>query len=115
MAVADLVVEGAELVLHLSRIEKLGGLQSDVRVPLSAVRVEELRGLIRCPGTGWPRVIALGTFRRRGTKAFAAVYRDRPGIVVDLSDGGVQRLVVSTPDADDLVRRLTSDLDTPPT
>jgi hypothetical protein len=112
--VADLVVEGTNLVLRLSRIEKVGALHGDVRVPLSAVSgvratatpYEELRGLIRCPGTGWPRLIALGTYRWPGTKAFAAVYRDKPGVVVDLTGVHFQRLVVSTADADDVVGRL---------
>lgn len=71
---ADLEVDGGELVLHLRGLEKAEGVHGDIRVPLSAVSAvrsvddpwPELRG-IRVPGTGIPAVIAVGT--RRGSFA----------------------------------------------
>ncbi len=82
---ARLMREDRDLVLRLSPIEKLGGLHGDIRVPLEAVQdvsvrrqpFGELRG-IRAPGTGLPRRIALGTWRYRGGKDFAALYRGSP-------------------------------------
>ena len=39
---ARLIVDGADLVVGLSWLEKLGALRGDVRVPLSTVRSAEL-------------------------------------------------------------------------
>lgn len=66
MAILD-VVDG-QVVVELSALEKIGALHGNVIAPLSKVtnvRVtnnpfSEIRG-IRCPGTGFPRVIMLGT------------------------------------------------------
>jgi hypothetical protein len=35
---AELLVDGGELVLHLSATEKVGAVHGDLRVPLSSVR-----------------------------------------------------------------------------
>jgi hypothetical protein len=99
--VAEIVVRDGELVVQLSRLEKLGTLHADVRVPLSQVvwarAVEHpwsaLRGM-RLPGTGIPGVIMLGTKRGRFGADFAAVYKDRPAVAVELRDAAFQRLTV---------------------
>jgi hypothetical protein len=104
--VARLVVEGADLVVRLSLLEKLGALAGhDPRVPLAAVaavRISEdpwrdLRGM-RAPGTGFPGVIMLGTTRARGVHDFAAVYRHRRGVVVELKGAAWTRFVISCHD-----------------
>ena len=77
---ARLIVDGPDLVVGLSWLEKLGAFRGNVRVPLHAVRSaaaepdpwSALRG-IRAPGTGIPGVIALGTRRFAGDQDFAAV------------------------------------------
>jgi hypothetical protein len=106
--VARLDVAGDELILHLSGLERLGAfVRGDARIQLTAVRGaravedpwQELRGM-RSPGTGWPRRIALGTWRFGGGKDFAAVYGKGPGVVVDLVGVDFARLVVSTKDAE---------------
>ena len=113
---AQLTIEGDDLVVGLSALEKFGALMfSDVRVPLSAVRQirsstdpwGDLRG-IRAPGTGIPGVLSLCI--RRGTfgRDFAAVYRGRPAVVVELEGSGWQRLVISTADPDALVNAVRS-------
>lgn len=104
---ATLVVDDADLVLRLSRWEKLGGLHGDIRVARSAVEdlhvshepFSEVRG-VRAPGTGVPRRVALGTWRYRGGKDFVAVYRSKPAVVVRLREGPFRRLLVSADDAD---------------
>lgn len=107
-AMAHLTTEGDELVLRLSRCERIGALHGDIRVPLAAVEkaytsprpFDELRGT-RAPGTGIPRVIALGTWRRRGgPRDFAALYRGRPGVIVCLRGAPYERLLVSANDPD---------------
>ena len=103
---AALVVDKDDLVVRLSPLERLGALRGDVRVPLRAVQDlraiddlwPELRG-IRAPGTGFPGVISLGTRRGSGITDFAAVYRRRPGVVIDLAQAAFTRLVVSCRDA----------------
>ena len=103
---ATLAVEGDRLVLHLSVLERIGGMVGgDIDMPLSAVTAvrvapnpsKELRG-VRSPGTGWPGVIALGHRRGKGVHDFAAVYRNRPSVVVELEGQRFDRLVVSCDD-----------------
>jgi hypothetical protein len=103
---ADLEVEGSELVLHLRAIEKAEGAHGDIRVPLAAVTAvrsvddpwPELRG-IRAPGTGMPNVIAVGTRRGSFGKDFAAVHGKGPAVVVELEGAAYGRLVVTADDA----------------
>jgi hypothetical protein len=114
---ATLRTDGGDLVLALSRRERIGALHGDVRVPLSCVEdvavtphpFGELRG-IRAPGTGMPGVIALGTWRGRGEKGFAAVYRQRPGVVVRLRDSEFAWLCVSAGDPQAVAERIRAAL-----
>src|ERR1700741_2690710 len=100
---AELRVEGSELVVELSELEKVGALRGDVRVPLSSVRAVrvaedprlELRG-IRAPGTGIPGIIALGSRRGEGHD-FAAVSHERPAVVGELEGTQFDRLVITVP------------------
>lgn len=104
---ARFAIEAGELIVRLSPLEKLGALHGDVRAPLFAVgRVattvdprDELRG-IRMPGTGFPALIMLGTYRGAFGKDFAAVYGTRPAVLVELLGHEFQRLLVSTSDPD---------------
>ncbi len=96
-------------MLRLSTLEKLGGMRGDVRIPLDAMQdvvVSEepfaaLRG-VRAPGTGFPRLIALGTWRYKGRRDFAALYRGKPAVIVQLHDAPYERLLVSADDANAL-------------
>lgn len=106
-------VEGDRVRLALGSWERAGALHGDVtfrraqvrdvRVVPSAMRA--VRGL-RAPGTGWPGVIALGTFRGRGYRDFVAAYRHRPGVVVDLDGAAYARLVVTTEEPERVARAL---------
>ena len=111
---ATLVPDGGDLVLALSRLEKIGGMHGDIRVPLRAVEdvavtdkpFAELHGQ-RAPGTGIPRVIALGTWRtKRKEKGFAAVYRGRRGVVVRLRASEFGWLCVSADEPEELAARI---------
>jgi hypothetical protein len=112
--VAELVVEGDDITVRLNPLEKLGALRGNPRVPRSAVRVarvsdrpwSELRG-IRAPGTGIPGVISLGTRRGGGGRDFAAVYRNRPVVVVELEGAVFDRLVVTVDDPAAVAARLS--------
>jgi hypothetical protein len=104
--VAELQIDGNELVLHLRALEKVEGAHGDVRMPLSTVRAvravnnpwTELRG-IRAPGTGLPNVIAVGTRRGKFGRDFAAVHGKGPAVVVELEGAEYGRLVVTLDDA----------------
>ena len=112
---ASLAPENGELVLRLSRREKLGALHGDLRVPLSAVErvsvspapFRELKGM-RAPGAGLPGVIALGTWRYPGGKDLVALYRRKPGVIVELRDARYRRLLVSADDADEIAAAIRS-------
>jgi hypothetical protein len=114
---AKLEASGTDLRVHLTPLEKAGAVHGDVVVPLAAVRdvsiepspFARLRG-VRAPGTGWPRVIALGTWRHGSGRDFAAVYRGRPAVVVDLHEGEFQRLIVSTRDPERLAQGIRAAL-----
>jgi hypothetical protein len=104
--VADLSVEGDDLVLHMDALEKVEAVHRDIRVPLAAVTAvravddpwPELRG-IRAPGTGLPNVIAVGTRRGNFGKDFAAVHGKGPAVVVELEGAEYERLIVTADDA----------------
>jgi hypothetical protein len=104
---AELAIHGDELVVRLSRLERVAALHTDIRVPLSAVRSicaepdpwAALRGM-RAPGTGLPGMIAYGVRRMTGARPdFAAVWGRRPAVRVELAPGSQYgRLVVTVTD-----------------
>jgi hypothetical protein len=75
---------------------------------VSTTPFRDLRG-IRAPGTGLPGVIALGTWRYRGGKDFAALYRGGPALVIELDGAEYRRLLVSAHDAVALREELVAD------
>jgi len=103
---AQLQVEGGELVLSLSVLEKVGGVHGDLRVPLSAVRSVEVLTDAHEPadvgvkaGTRISRVIELGTIYGSGKKIFAAVYRNTPrGLRVVLEGAFYDEWIVGATD-----------------
>ncbi len=97
---------GGELILRLGLFERIGGfVHGDARVPLTNVRAarvtwdpwSELRGSY-APGIDLRHWVALGSRRFPGGKDFVAVYRHKPGVVVDLVGVEYARLVVSVAD-----------------
>lgn len=115
-AMAAVALDGPEVVVRLSPMEKMGALHGDVRLPRAAVLaarvadapMTEVRGL-RMPGSALPWVVALGTWRRRGAKDFVAVRHRHPGVVVELDphQAGFSRLLVSVADPEETVRLLS--------
>jgi hypothetical protein len=108
--VAELSVEGSELVLRLSGGEWLGaGLtgRREMRFPRSSVAgvttcVPAFSGVhgLRIIGTGIPRTLALGTrWVSGGLREFVVVHGRDPGaVLVDLIGERYARLVVSAAD-----------------
>ena len=107
---AELVIDGSDLVVRLRASEKFWGFHGNVRVPLSAVyRVttvehawSELRGW-RMAGVGIPGKVALGTRRHGDGYDFVAVHGVRPAVQVDVhGPPRWQRLVVSVGEGTDV-------------
>jgi hypothetical protein len=105
---ARLIVDGPDLVVGLSWLEKLGAVHRNVRVPLRAVRSAAaepqpwyaVRG-VRLAGTGIPGVIALGTRYHKGGRDFTVIEPRRPAILVELSaEAPFGQLLVSVRDAE---------------
>jgi hypothetical protein len=109
---ATIAVDGNDLVVRLSALEKIGALRGNIRVPLASVRAvrvsdspwSELRG-IRAPGTGLPGVISLCTRRGPGVHDFVAVYGRRPALVIEMTGASFDRLVVSCTNAAEAAAR----------
>jgi hypothetical protein len=106
-SMAEIRIQDGDIIVQLGSLEKIGALHGDVRVPRSAViamRVvenpfAEIQG-IRFPGTGVPGLIALGTWRRGKARDFVCVYRDQPGVVIDIDPAAAtyQRVIISSSD-----------------
>ena len=115
---AELQLEGAELVLHLSGAEKAEALHGDLRVPLSALRgVEVLDDAHDWTGIGvgfkvgmrLPGVAAVATVRCHGEKVFVAVHRDTPrGVRVRLAGAPWDDWIVGCVDPEAVAATLTS-------
>jgi hypothetical protein len=103
---AELEVEGDELVLHLSALEKLEAVHGDLRAPLSAVRGVEVLEDAHEPadhgfkvGERLPGVSEVATVRSEGRKIFAAVHHDTPrGVRVSFEGGSFDEWIVGCAD-----------------
>jgi len=105
---AELQLEGDELVLHLSGAEKAEAVHGDLRVPLSAVRgVEVVDDAHSWTGIGvgfkvglrLPGVATVATVRGHGEKVFIAVHHDTPrGVQVHLEDAPWDEWIVGCAD-----------------
>jgi hypothetical protein len=105
---AKVIVNGPDLVVRLSPLEKLGAFHRDVRVPLRTVRSAQaephpwqaIRG-VRLAGTGIPGVAVLGTRYFKSGRDFVALVTRRPAILVELTDEApYEQLLVSVRDPD---------------
>jgi hypothetical protein len=115
---AELQVEGDELVMHLSIAEKLGGVHGDLRVPVSAVRGVEVLPDAHGPadggikaGTRIAGTIEYGTIWRAGRKIFAAVHPNTPrGVRVVLDGSGYSEWIVGCADPETVAQTIAATL-----
>lgn len=113
-AMAQLKIDGSDLVVELTPLERLGALCSGVRVPLSSVisvKVTDspysvLRGMRI--GTALPFVIVLGRMVTwsSGTD-FVALYGTPRSAIITLEGAGFARLILSDPDLSVLEQLIT--------
>jgi len=110
---AEVIVDGDELVVQLREVEKIEAVHGEVRVPLRSVTtVEVLDDAVGAVhgfrvGTGVPGSVAIGTFRSRDAKIFAVVHHDTPrGVRVDLEDAPFDQLIVGCDDPEGVAAAL---------
>jgi len=114
--VADILIEGSDLVLELSRMEELEAIHASLRVPLGAVRAVEvvdqplkaLHGGLKLIGTGIPGGTAVGTWLSPDGKTFAVEHHASRGVVVQLEGQTYERLVVGCHDPEEVAERIRS-------
>jgi hypothetical protein len=110
---AELKVEGTDVVVRLSGIEALAACRREVRLPvryLTMVHVEQSPmscvSLLRLPGIAWPGAFAFGSRRRGGCHEFVAVRSGVPAVVLEAEGALWDRVVVSRRDAVDIAAEL---------
>lgn len=92
---AELRVEGDEVVLHLTRVEEFEAVRGDLRAPLSSIRGVEVLDDAHEPadhgfkvGERLPGHSEVAAVRTGGRRFFAAVHHDTPrGVRVAFDDG----------------------------
>jgi len=113
---AELLVDGGELVLHLSATEKVGAVHGDLRVPLSSVRRVEVLADAHEPadhgikmGTRIPGLMEVGTVRGGGLNIFAAVLPDTPrGLRIVLDGSFYHQWIVGCSDPEGAARQIAA-------
>lgn len=111
---AELVVEGDELVLHLAWTEKAAAVHGDPRAPLSSVRRLEVLEDAHEPadlgfkiGERLPGVVEVGTILEEGRKHFAAVHHNTPrGVLVVFEGAPYDEWIVGCEDPEAVIARL---------
>jgi hypothetical protein len=105
---ATLQVADGRVVVSFPTRQAVMGLARQVSVPLDSVRSVTVvpdgwdvdLGL-RVGGTGVPRRLAFGRYRRRGGgRTFAALYCGQPALVIETSGGDWDRLAIALDDPD---------------
>jgi hypothetical protein len=107
---AELVVEGDELVLRLSGVEKLEAVHGDLRAPRSSVRSVEVLDNAHEPvdhgfkeGERLPGYSEVAVVRTQGQKLFAVVHHDTPrGVRVNFEGGDYDAWIVGSSDPESL-------------
>ncbi|MGS2805897.1 hypothetical protein [Nocardia sp. MW-W600-9] len=102
---AEVVIDGGNLIVRMEGLDKLWALKSHLSIPLANVRgatvdpgiVKERKG-IRAPGTHLPGVITAGTFHIDGERVFWDVRDGAKAVVIELADERYARLIVEVDD-----------------
>jgi hypothetical protein len=113
---AELRIEGDELVLHLSLAEKVEGVHGELRAPLSAVSgIDVLDDAHEAAGpsagvkigTRIPGVVEVGTVQGRSHRRFVAVHHDTPrGLRIQLDATSYDEWIVGCANPEAVAARL---------
>jgi hypothetical protein len=106
-------INDENLVVDLGFLEAIAALQTSFTIPLSKVRgaTEDAdyinSGLgIRAPGTGFPGLIAKGTFRKNGQRVLSLWKRGDEIVVVELQGQKWDRILLGCSDAESLAAQI---------
>ena len=105
---AELIADDRDLVVRLTRSEKIWGLHGDIRVRLSSIVSVApdpkpwlgLRGW-RMAGVSFPGHASLGTRRHGAGYDFCILHRVRSAVQVDVAAGRFSRFVICVPEGGD--------------
>ncbi|MGH9063615.1 MAG: hypothetical protein ACRDZQ_00100 [Acidimicrobiales bacterium] len=111
---AEVTIEGGELRVELTGVDKLAALRGHLEVPIAHVRgvradPEIGRGVlhgIKAPGTNIPGVLTAGTFYSEGERWFWDVHDPAKVVVIDLAEEHFDHLVLGVGDPDAVVRMI---------
>jgi hypothetical protein len=112
---AELFIDGDELVLHLTALEELSAAHGDLRAPLATVSSVEVLEDAHAPadagfkliGGRWPGSFEIGTFSDGGQRIFAAVHHDTPrGLVITFDGAHYDAWIVGCADPEAVQRSL---------
>lgn len=111
---AEIAVEGNDLVLRLSRIERVEGIHGDLRVPRSSVRGIEVLDDAHAAadfglkvGTRIPGVVEVGSIQGGGKRVFAVVHRETPrGLRVELEGNSYDEWIVGCANPEEVAAQL---------
>jgi hypothetical protein len=106
-------VEDGRVIARFSGRHAVMAFARQVSVPLADVRSAravddgfEIDLGFRVGGTGIPRRLAFGRYRKKGVRTFAAVYCGEPALVVETGGGDWDRLVISVEDPGGLAEQV---------
>lgn len=111
---AELAIEGDELVLHLTATEKLQAVHGDLRAPRAAVRAVEVLEDAHEPadhgfkvGERLPGYSEVAVVRTGGEKLFAVVHHATPrGVRVDFEGTDYDAWIVGSDDPEGVKQRI---------
>lgn len=120
---AQVSIVGTNLRVQISNFEALQALQTSFEIPLAKVRgaTEDSNYIssgigLRSPGTGFPGLIAKGTFRSPGQKILSLWRKGQQVVVIELADSRWHRLLIGCEDSSKLaalVNNAISDFQSP--
>lgn len=106
-----------EMLVSLSTFESIQALRGSFAIPLAKIRgvTEDTdyikSGLgIRSPGTGFPGLVAKGTFFKQGQKVLSLWHRGQELVVVELADSKWDRILIGCKDSKALAQQINGAL-----
>lgn len=112
---AKVSVANNELRVSIGVFESIQALQRSFSIPFDQVRgatedpnyIKDGLGF-RSPGTGFPGMVAKGTFRKVGEKTLSLWSKSQEIVVIELINAKWDRLVLGCKDAKSLAMRINS-------
>ena len=116
---AKLILTNNRMRVSIGPIEMLRALQGSFDLPFENVRgaTEDPNyiksGLgVRSPGTGFPGLVAEGTFRKHGQKVLSLWRRGQEVVVIELANSKWDRVLIGCEDAKSLASEVNRALTT---